>query len=96
MSETSRPSRIIELKSAYCWYCDDCSEVNFDLPKKLELNEEQRLKAYRQFSRTEDWEPLPKNWRDFEIISIPDTVKCKDCGAEFRTVDERDVKDEDF
>lgn len=79
----------VELKSAYCWHCEDCGFTNFDLPQKAELTDEDREAAYRKFHDLSEFSRLPEGWQDFELVMIPDTVTCPNCHREFKAIDER-------
>lgn len=77
--------KTVELKTAYCWTCEDCSEVNFALPQKAELTDDDAAEAYRSFHGLEEWADLPDGWRQFELVWIPPVVECKVCGMRFAT-----------
>lgn len=81
--------RIVELKTAYHWHCDECAAENFALPQKAELTQEEREEAFREVHQLEEWAELPEGWENFELVHIPKVVTCTDCGAEFLTMDER-------
>lgn len=83
--------RRVELRSAYCWYCDDCGELNYEQPQRAELTDEDAEAAYRHFYQLDDYAELPKNWRDFEMVEIPPVVQCVECKAEFEAMDEEGV-----
>ena len=81
--------KTVELKTAYHWNCEECGADNFDLGQKVEMTEEQREQCFREYESLEIWEELPEDWQLFELAEISTTVKCKDCGTEFLTMDER-------
>lgn len=81
--------RVAELKTAFHWWCDDCGEPNFALPRKAELTDKHAEEAYRKYHLLDDWAELPENWREFEIVQIPATVTCKNCGEVFRAIEEQ-------
>ncbi len=81
----------VELKTAYHWHCERCSAENFALPQKAEMTKQDAEEAYRHFHGLEDWEELPLRWDEVELVQIPDTVKCTECGGEFLTMDESDA-----
>jgi rubredoxin len=83
--------KIVELKTAYHWNCDACGADNFDVPQKAELTEEDREQAYREIHELGEWEDLPENWREFELVTLPDQVTCEQCGETYFTRDERDA-----
>jgi len=80
--------RTVELKTAFHWHCDECSQENFALPQKVELTDEDADRAYRWHHGLDDWCDLPEGWRQFEIVSIPDKVRCSNCDEVFLTMDE--------
>jgi hypothetical protein len=85
----------VELKTAYFWWCEECGEVNFALPKKAELTEDGKEEAYREYHGLSPWDELPDGWQDFELVMIPETVHCQKCGREFATYDERSADADD-
>lgn len=87
------PTRTVELKNAFWWYCDDCSSKNFDHAVDAEFNDDdEREEVFRAFNDLEEWEDLPDNWRDFELMSSPRFVTCQSCSARFSTEDSRGIK----
>jgi len=78
----------VELQSAYHWFCDNCSCSNFALPIKAELTDEEAELIYRRVNSLEQWVDLPDGWRDFEMIQIPNVVKCSQCNTEYVAIDE--------
>ena len=79
-----------ELKTAYCWHCEDCAHTNFAMPIKGEfVDDKDREEYFRFFHDLDPWQDLPENWRDFELVNIPGSVICQMCGSVFETVDER-------
>ena len=79
----------VELQVAYHWHCERCGESNFALPQKAELTPEEREGSYRLYHDLDAWQALPEDWADFELVEIPETVRCEACGTEFATIDER-------
>lgn len=80
--------RKVELATAFSWWCDTCSELNFVMPCKAELTDDDAEEAYRAFHMLEDFAELPEGWRDFELVERPKVVKCTGCGSQFETEDE--------
>lgn len=79
----------VELTTAFAWWCEDCAERNFEMPRKAELTDDEAEEAYRQYHDLESYAELPENWREFEIIQIPSKVVCRVCGCTYTTKDER-------
>lgn len=79
--------RVVELRLAYHWICDDCGADNFVLPRDARLTEDERENAYRRFNDLEPWEELPEDWQQFVLCQIPKQVHCS-CGSTFRATDE--------
>ena len=86
MSEQAE--KVVELKSAFHWHCDQCGESNFALPQKAEMTDDDAEYAYRRFHDLDDWCELPADWRQFEMVSIPSKVTCSRCEGVFLTMDE--------
>ncbi len=82
--------RTVELKTAYHWHCEECGVENFALPRKAELTDDEAEEAYRLYHYLDSYSPLPDDWRQFEIVEIPDVVECDQCYAKFATKDERE------
>ena len=85
----------VELRTAYCWHCDECSELNFCESVVCETTGAEKEEIYRYFHDLDEDDELPDRWQDFETVCRPDTVKCKKCGTEFKTEHESDPDDED-
>ena len=83
--------KAVELKTAYHWHCDTCSEENFSLPEKLELTDDKAEEMFRYFNNLGPYADLPDDWRDFEVVKMSDTVTCKNCGEKFLTTGEERV-----
>ena len=81
--------KVVELQTAYHWYCPHCDAANYALPQKAEFTKEGREEAYRDFHGLEEWEELPEGWDQFEMVQIPHIVRCFACHEEFKTIDER-------
>lgn len=82
----------VELKTAYHWNCEECGADNFTLPQKAEFaDDDEREECYRHFNEIDSFGSLPDDWRDFEMVHIPSQVTCKECGAVFTTIDEREA-----
>jgi hypothetical protein len=79
----------VELKTAYFWTCEECYHDNFAYPVKAELTDDEAEEIFRQMNEMDQFEQLPENWRDFEMIQIPDMVTCSTCKTKFETLDER-------
>lgn len=75
--------RKVEMSTAFSWWCEDCGELNFALPRKSELTDEEAEEAFRAFHDLEDWAELPEGWRQFELVQIPPIVKCSKCDSQF-------------
>lgn len=84
----------VELRTAYCWHCDECSELNFCESVIYETTEAEKEEVYRYFHDLEDYDELPDNWRDFQTVCKPGIVKCRQCNTEFETEDEVDPDEE--
>lgn len=84
-------SEIAELRTAYHWFCPSCDATNFVLPMKAELTDDEREECFRSFNELDEWEELPDDWRNFEMVWSPDAVTCSVCHKEFATRDERDA-----
>lgn len=82
--------RTVELRTAYHWFCEECSRENFALPQKAEMTEEEREEAFRRFHDLDGFAELPEDWRQFEMVMVPETVTCAECGTEFNAIDERE------
>jgi hypothetical protein len=87
--------KVVTLQTAYHWFCNGCSGVNFSLPQKAELTDEEAEEAYRNFYGLDKWADLPENWKDFEMVEIPEIVVCEHCDAEFHTMHENEMEDLD-
>lgn len=72
-----------QLQTAYWWHCPNCDAVNFAIPTKPELTDEDAEYAYRRFNELNDWCELPADWRDFELLTAPDSVSCAKCSRTF-------------
>lgn len=80
--------RTAELGMAFHWYCDDCGRLNFCLPIRPELTDDEREDIYRQMHNLEAYESLPEHWEQFHTCCIPDTVQCDECGTWFDAIDD--------
>ena len=80
--------KIVELRTAYHWWCETCGVENFSLPQKAELTDEQAEYAYRQLHGMDDYDELPDRWRAVEIVCVPNDVECMECHTVFDTNDE--------
>lgn len=68
----------IELRPAFQWTCEACGRDHFAAGIIAELSIEERIELARDHGITEfvpagDW------------MTMPETVTCPDCGAEYRT-----------
>lgn len=79
----------VELKTAYWWHCEECAAENFTMPMKAEMTDSDAEELFRESHSLHEWESLPDNYRDFEMVCIPDEVTCSECGTNFATKDER-------
>ena len=78
------------LLTAYVWDCEECGSENFERAITAEIVDEDREAIFRQFHQMDPWEPLPEGWRDFQLVTRPDSVTCCKCGTEFDAEDDRD------
>jgi len=78
----------VEMKLAFAWYYEECSELNFCLPQKAELTKDEREDAFRQEHLLDEFSELPDHWDCSEYMCIPEQVACNNCGTEFEAVDE--------
>lgn len=78
----------VELRTAYVWNCEKCSAENWARARLAEMTDADREWAYREFHDLEEWAELPENWRDFEMVQVPETVTCAVCHTEFLAIDE--------
>lgn len=77
----------VELEPAHSWHCDECSELNFCLPTRPEFTDEDREELFRKLNHMDDFEELPSDWNQFDVLSIPDTVTCSQCKTTFEAYD---------
>lgn len=85
--------RQVNLKVGYWFTCEDCDQDNFIIPEPITLADvgfDGREEAYRHLNGLDDWAELPVDWDQFEVSSMPTTVKCSECGSEFKAADSRD------
>lgn len=87
--------KTVELRTAYCWHCDECSELNFSESVLYECSNEEKEDMYRYFHDMDEWDALPEGWQQFQTVCSPETVKCSKCGVEFNAIDERDADEDD-
>lgn len=79
------------LLTAYVWDCDECGTENFERSQIAEfVDDEDRAATFREFHELDAWEELPKNWRDFQMVTRPDNVTCRECGKKFEAEDDRE------
>lgn len=83
-----KPKMKARLLTAYVWDCDSCGAENFERSAVAELCDEDREEMFRHFHELDQWAELPEHWRDFQIVTRPDAVKCCECGVEFTTEDD--------
>lgn len=76
------------LLTAYVWDCDKCGAENFERAITADLGDEDREDAFRRFHDLGQWAPLPDGWREFEMVTRPDSVTCGECGTEFDAEDD--------
>jgi hypothetical protein len=74
------------LQTAFHWYCPECDAENFTLPQKPEMTDDEKEACYRRFEDVEVWQELPDDWRNFEMITTPSLVTCKECKKRFETI----------
>lgn len=84
-----KPRIKARLLSAYVWDCDECGAENFERAIVAEMHEEEREEMFRSFHDLDEWAELPDGWRDFQMVTRPDAVKCRTCGATFDAEDDR-------
>ena len=84
----------VEMKLAFAWFCDECSELNFCLPQRAEMTIEDRMQAFRQEHMLDEFAELPDYWDNSEYVCIPETVTCQNCNTVFEAVDEEETDEE--
>jgi len=82
------PLRIVELRQAFQWFCEDCGHSNFAQSRVAELTDADRETVYRTFHQLEPYAELPENWEDFDMCCIPTRVTCEVCKTKFSTQSE--------
>lgn len=85
---------VVELRSAFHWFCEACGRTNFSLPAKMEFAPGEKAEVFRNVHAWAEDEPLPEGWEQFEMLEMPERVRCGYCGAEFDTT--ADDGPEDF
>lgn len=78
------------MRQAFVWTCDECGRDNFELAVIAEMSPGDREECYRSFHGMEDYEELPEDWQQFEMVMAPNSVKCPSCGEEFDTTEHDD------
>lgn len=86
--EKEQIMRRVELQLAHSWHCDECSELNFCVPEIPELTDEDREEVFRKLNNVEDYEELPDDWDQFDVLGIPETVTCSKCGSTFEAYED--------
>ncbi len=84
-------SRKIEIHPAYRWDCEECGRENFGRMVTAQLPDEELEKIMRSdgvLDAHQSLADLPPGVK-YDLITIPEIVKCGHCGAEFETVDPR-------
>ncbi len=76
--------------TAYVWDCDDCGHENFVRAQVAEIVDEDREELFRKFHGMEAYEPLPDGWREFQMVTHPDIVLCRECEHAFDAIDDRE------
>ena len=87
--------KTVELRTAFCWHCEKCSELNFTEPVVYECSPEERGDLFRKFHDMNEWSELPEGWQQFQAVYCPDVVKCCKCGSEFKAIDEQEADEDD-
>ncbi|TWU67281.1 hypothetical protein V7x_28550 [Crateriforma conspicua] len=75
----------VELRTAFSWHCPSCRAANFVQPDVADLSDDDAEAAFRRFNDLEPWQPLPSDWQEFEIVTMPPRVTCCRCHREFIT-----------
>jgi hypothetical protein len=78
------------LLTAYVWDCDDCGAENFERSIIAELHDDEREEMYRHFHELDEWAELPEHWREFQMVTRPDSVTCCECGMVFDATDDNE------
>ena len=76
------------LLTAYVWDCDECGAENFLRPMTAEVVEDDREKLFRRFHDLDEWSPLPDGWQDFQLVTRPNSVECRECSSVFEAEDD--------
>lgn len=84
---------VVELRSAFHWFCEACGRTNFSLPAKMEFAPGEKAGIFREVQGLDDDTPLPDGWEAFEMMEMPERVKCEVCGAEFDTMPDEGPED---
>lgn len=87
--------KTVELRTAYCWHCDECSELNFAESVVYECSQEEKEDLFREFHDLDEWDELPEDWQQFQSVYCPEVVQCCKCGTEFMAIDELEVDEDD-
>lgn len=82
----------VRLMQAYYWQCEDCGQDNYDRGVLAEFGPGEKEQAFREFHDLGPEEPLPENWDQFQLVTIPDEVECGSCHRRWTTVDDRFVE----
>lgn len=75
----------VELFHAWEWICDECGKNNFASSVTLSVEEAEDMGI--EVIMPEIPEGKTKEDGNFIVFSEPEEVKCENCGAEFKTVE---------
>lgn len=85
------------LLTAYVWDCDSCGAENFERSQVAEfVDDEDRAEVFRKLNGLDEWAELPEGWREFQLVTRPDTVTCGECGMKFDATEDRDNDDSEW
>lgn len=76
----------VELFHAWEWICDECGKNNFASSVTLSVEEAEEIGIEVIVPENQSTEEDGH----FMVFSEPEEVKCDNCGAEFRTVENYD------
>lgn len=79
----------VVLKTAYYWICEECGRDNYDRPVLAEIVPGDKETVFREWFGLEEFEELPDDWENFQLVAIPRNVTCEHCGQEYETEDDR-------
>ena len=82
---------VVELRTAFHWFCENCGRANFSLPQKMEFAPGEREAVFRELQEWDEAEPLPDGWEEFDMLEMPERVTCEFCGESFDAVPEQEA-----